>query len=220
MNANQQRILHGGAAVRAGTPDFGSDEIKSDAVDAITNILHFCDSEAINDIEGILRSAAQHFENEDDAKDEFSTLDLETRCQVADILNDPSFGTAIEVLQKVAEKLKIKSRYEEEGHDGTGEPDPRDETHTMTAAGNKASEITITKAQLRALWSEFLVGEFRSESELIVIHELGEDHDHDRGELDLHEGDVYASTRGGDKAIVARLDGARIRLPLAEGRGE
>lgn len=82
-------------------------------------------------------------------------------------------------------------------------------------------EISITKAQLRALWSEFLViGEIGSESELIVIHELEEEEDHDRGELDLHEGDIYASTRGGDKGVVARLDGARVRLPLAEGRGK
>lgn len=66
MNANQQRILHGGAALRAGSPAFSSDEIKSDAVDTITSILHFCDSEAISDIEGILRSAAQHFESERD----------------------------------------------------------------------------------------------------------------------------------------------------------
>lgn len=46
--------------------------------------------------------------------EELLVLDMETRCKVADILNDPGFGGAMSVLEQVAEKLQIKGRYEEE----------------------------------------------------------------------------------------------------------
>jgi len=51
----------GKAAVDAGTPDRGQDDERTDAIDAVANILHYLDSIGEEEPTAILASAATHF---------------------------------------------------------------------------------------------------------------------------------------------------------------
>lgn len=61
MNDNKQRAAYGLAAMQAGSPDRGEQEERSDAIDAITNILHYLGSVGEDDPTAVLSSAASHY---------------------------------------------------------------------------------------------------------------------------------------------------------------
>lgn len=66
MNDNKQRAAYGLAAMQAGSPDRGEQEERSDAIDAITNILHYLGSVGEDDPTAILSTAASHYLTESD----------------------------------------------------------------------------------------------------------------------------------------------------------
>jgi hypothetical protein len=60
----RRRAHYGKAAVEAGTPDRGQNDERTDAIDAVANILHHLDDLGEEDPPAILASAVTHYYSE------------------------------------------------------------------------------------------------------------------------------------------------------------
>jgi hypothetical protein len=58
-----RRQHNGGAAVRAGTPDYGSNDPQTDLMDALANVMHYASAAGL-DFDGAVDRAREHFEHE------------------------------------------------------------------------------------------------------------------------------------------------------------
>lgn len=60
---NKQRAAYGAEAIKSGAPDALSNDSKTNAVDTMTNIMHFCNQHGVS-FDDIARIANNHFEVE------------------------------------------------------------------------------------------------------------------------------------------------------------